>query len=225
MTGVPLSYNITFPSSFANPYVVNIDCDVPRTFTVYNKLSTGFSITSNSITPFSDAIYWEADDLTSGSLGIVQGATGPQGPGIGSQGFQGSIGNQGPGIGSQGFQGQAFSSPYTGNLGITAGQAWVNLSLNGGSTVSNTVNWNNSNIQSYTLNANTSFTFSNGLAGATYILLISQNAANIYNVTWPVSVAWSGGATPSITATYSKTDIFTFIYNGTTYYGGYSQNY
>ena len=105
MTGIPLSYNINFPSPFNDSYVVDIDCDIPRTFTVQNKTSTGFTINSNSITQFPDIVYWEADDLTSGDFGIVQGATGPQGPGIGSQGPQGFQGIQG----NQGFQG-AFPS-------------------------------------------------------------------------------------------------------------------
>lgn len=79
MSGTPLYYDVTFPSEIDSPYVVNLDSDVNRAFTIENKTASGFRINSNSITPFSEYVYWEAEDTTSGEIGISIGFQGPQG--------------------------------------------------------------------------------------------------------------------------------------------------
>jgi hypothetical protein len=48
------------------------------------------------------------------------------------------------------------------------------------------------------------------------------NTASNYTVTWP-TVKWSGGAAPTMT-TGAKTDIYTFIYDGTDVFGSAVQN-
>ena len=153
----------------------------------------------------------------------VKGATGATGA-KGATGVKGATGAKGT-TGAKGATGAAFSSPYTGNLQIN-GQAWISADANGNTTSTTAVNWNDSNIQTFTLNANpTTFTFANPNAGATYILIIRQNAAGSYTITWPGTVTWSGASTPTMTATANRYDVFTFIYDGSKYFGSYVQNF
>ena len=86
------------------------------------------------------------------------------------------------------------------------------------------INWNNGNVQTRTLAASETFTFANPNNGATYILVIKQAAAGSYTITWP-TISWLGGAPPTMTATANKTDIYTFVYANSTYYGSYAQNF
>jgi hypothetical protein len=169
---------------------------------------------------------------TSGTSGVAgsSGSSGTAGTSgtSGAAGASGSSGTSGTGSsgtsGSTGTSGTSFSSPYSGNLNITSGQAWVSAAANGNTTASTTVNWSAGNIQTYTLNAaTTTFTFSNGQTGATYILIVRQNAAGSQAITWPGTVAWS--TTPVMTATASRYDIYTFIFDGSKYFGSYVQNY
>jgi hypothetical protein len=135
------------------------------------------------------------------------GATGPQGD-AGATGPTGS-----------------FVSPYTGNVQIN-GQSWTTAEANGNTTSSTTVDWDDSNVQTFTLNASTTtFTFSNGNAGASYTLIIRQNSSGSQTITWPAAVTWSGGTTPTMTATANRYDVFTFIFDGSKYFGSYIQNF
>ena len=109
-------------------------------------------------------------------------------------------------------------------MNVTSGQAWVSADANGNTTSTTAVDWNTGNLQTFTLNANpTTFTFSNGQAGATYILIVRQNASGSYTVSWPGTVAWT--STPTMTATASRYDVYTFIYDGSKYFGSYIQNF
>lgn len=72
-----------------------------------------------------------------------------------------------------------------------------------------------------TLAANTTFTFSNRTAGQTIIVRLTNTASN-YTVTWP-TVKWSGGTIPTMTVGV-KSDIYTFIYDGTDVFGSSVQD-
>jgi hypothetical protein len=335
-------YDIVFPSSFTGSYVVNIESDAIRTFTVTNKTPSGFRLDTNSITPITDVVYWDANDLSTGDFGAIMGFQGPtgdmifgtayggitgfqgyQGPigitGVGYQGFQGPAGS-GTGDGVQGYQGlmgitgldgfqgfqgfigitgsnglqgtqgttgitgldgfQGFQgfigitgmngtqgaqgnqgpgftsilSPGTGrlltstgsstteavaqtnltfdgslltltasNFQVTSGQSWTTLKPNGNTSTNVTIDLNAGNVQSYTLAANTTFTFSNGKSGGTYIIILTQGASS-FTASF-ASAKWSGGISPVITSTTNAVDVFTFLYDGTNYYGSFLQNY
>jgi hypothetical protein len=73
-----------------------------------------------------------------------------------------------------------------------------------------------------TLGANTTFTFSSLQAGQVLIVALTNTASN-YTVTWP-TVRWAGTVTPTQTVG-AKTDIYTFIYDGTDIFGAASQGY
>jgi hypothetical protein len=66
--------------------------------------------------------------------------------------------------------------------------------------------------------------FSNPIAGANYNLAITQGGVGGYTVTFP-TVKWIGGGSPSFSSIVGDTDIFTFLYDGTDYYGSWTLAY
>jgi hypothetical protein len=105
------------------------------------------------------------------------------------------------------------------------GQSYVSLPSTGTTTSATTISWDSGNIQELVLGANTTFTFTNGKAGATYILVVQQSSGGNNTITWPGSVTWAGGSTPTMTITANRFDVYTFIYDGNKYFGSYVQNF
>lgn len=85
----------------------------------------------------------------------------------------------------------------------------------------------NGTMQTLTLTASTTCTVTmpTATAGKSFILLVRQ-AASTGNgaVTWS-SVKWNSTGTPTVTTTAGKMDVFTFVADGTNWYGSYSQGY
>ena len=172
----------------------------------WDSESTDVSLQYTAVTATEPAI----PSIICGISQVMYLQTGPTGA-TGPQGATGATGS--------------FVSPYTGNVQIN-GQSWTSAEANGNTTSSTTVDWDDSNVQTFTLNsATTTFTFSNGNAGATYILVIRQNSAGSQTITWPAAVTWSGGSTPTMTPTANRYDVYTFIYDGSKYFGSYIQNF
>lgn len=96
---------------------------------------------------------------------------------------------------------------------------------NGNSGASLTVNWANSNVQHTTLTAACTLSVSNGMTGGRYILFLKQDATGSRTVTWWAGILWSGGTAPTLTTTANKTDIITFVFDGTNWFGSFSLNY
>jgi hemin uptake protein HemP len=116
---------------------------------------------------------------------------------------------------------ELLSVMQTGNVGIgtTVPNAKLEVSGQFFSTLyagSVTINWDNGNVQSFTLasGANT-VSFSNAKAGAEYILRITQSGAGGGTISWSGNWKWPGGVTPVLTSTSSALDIFKFTSNGT----------
>ncbi|NBT76713.1 MAG: hypothetical protein EBT15_12265 [Betaproteobacteria bacterium] len=81
-------------------------------------------------------------------------------------------------------------------------------------------------VQQLTLTGNCTYTFPNAGAGASFLLVQSQDATGSHTVTWPASVKWPGATAPTITATANKTDLFAFTGDGSYWYGRtIGQNY
>jgi hypothetical protein len=90
----------------------------------------------------------------------------------------------------------------------------------GNTSATKTVDFSTANIRQETLNAATvTFTFTAPATGAVVILECSQDATGGRLVTWPATVHWSGGTAPTLSTGASKVDVFTFYWNGTTYFG------
>ncbi len=81
---------------------------------------------------------------------------------------------------------------------------------NGSVTGTATIDWSKSNVQYITLTGNTTFTFINPFPGMRCILQV----AGAFTPTFPVIVRWSGGTTPTATASAGHKDIYSFIYSG-----------
>jgi hypothetical protein len=111
--------------------------------------------------------------------------------------------------------------------GVTTFADGVNEGFTSVTSTSNatTVNCRVGNVFSHTLTENTTFTFSNPNAGGTYILILRQNSAGSYTVTWPGTVTWAGGTPPTMTSTANKYDVYTFVFDGSKYFGSYIQDF
>lgn len=96
----------------------------------------------------------------------------------------------------------------------------------GNSSTSFTADWSSGSAQLVTMTGNvTSITFSNPVTGGAYVLRVATGAGGFTATGWPGTVKWSGGTAPTITATASKVDLINFYYDGTSYYGSFTQNY
>ena len=76
----------------------------------------------------------------------------------------------------------------------------------------------NGTVQIITLTANATITMPTAAAGKSFILLLRQDATGSRTVTW-TTVNWPSGTAPTITATASKQDIYSFFSDGTSWYG------
>lgn len=89
-----------------------------------------------------------------------------------------------------------------------------------------TVDLANGSLQILTLTGNCTFTFPTATAGRSFILLLRQDGTGSRTVTWPAAVKWPGGTAPTITTTASRQDIFSFVSDGTNWFGATGgQNY
>ena len=119
------------------------------------------------------------------------------------------------------FDGTTLS--VTGNT-TTTGQFYTPTHSIGTVSGSTTVNWDNGNIQSVTLSGNTTFTFTNPQSGASYQIIITQNATGGYTITWP-TIYWEADIAPVLTGSSNSVDVATFTYDGSKYLGILSRNF
>jgi hypothetical protein len=86
-------------------------------------------------------------------------------------------------------------------------------------TFSSLVGWHSATLNSATV----TFTFTGPISGllAGMVLELAQDGTGGRLVTWPASVVWPGGTTPTLSTGAAAVDIFTFFSRdgGTTWYG------
>lgn len=94
-------------------------------------------------------------------------------------------------------------------------------------TTSSTLSLTNGTVQTATLTASTACTFTmpTATAGKSFILLLKQAAATGNGAATFTGVKWNSGGAPTITATAGKMDILSFVADGTSWYGSYTQGY
>lgn len=107
--------------------------------------------------------------------------------------------------------GSPITTSGTLSLAITAAQAISSTSID----------WSTGSVFTKTLGANTTFTFTGNVSGQTIVVRLTNTASN-YTVTWP-TVRWSGGSQPTMTVG-AFSDVYTFIYDGSNFYGSAVQN-
>jgi hypothetical protein len=57
-SGTPLKVSITFSNAWVGDYGINVTGEIPRTWSIENKSSSGFEINSNSNISFTQSVYW-----------------------------------------------------------------------------------------------------------------------------------------------------------------------
>jgi hypothetical protein len=94
-------------------------------------------------------------------------------------------------------------------------------------TSSSTIALTSGTVQTATLTASTACTFTmpTATAGKSFILLLKQAASTGNGTATFTGVKWSAAGTPTMTATAGKMDIFSFVSDGTNWYGNVTQGY
>lgn len=92
---------------------------------------------------------------------------------------------------------------------------------------SSTISLTSGTVQTATLTASTACTFTmpTATAGKSFILLLKQAASTGNGTATFTSVKWGAAGTPTVTATAGKMDIFSFVSDGTNWYGSVAQGY
>jgi hypothetical protein len=90
---------------------------------------------------------------------------------------------------------------------------------------SHTINIDSGPVQTATLGAaSIAFTMPAPVAGKSFVLYLNTGTTGTYAATFGTA-KWPGGTAPTVTATANKLDIFSFVSDGTNWYGSASQNY
>lgn len=102
---------------------------------------------------------------------------------------------------------------------------YVETTFTANSSTAITLDLANGTVQIITLTGNATITMPTATAGKSFIILLKQDATGSRSVTW-TTVKYPSGTAPTITATASKLDIFSFFADGTNWYGTtIGQNY
>ena len=118
--------------------------------------------------------------------------------------------------------GQTISSSVLSNPTVTN---YVETLYSANTSTAITVALTNGTVQLLTLTGNATITMPTAVAGKSFIIMLKQDATGSRTVTW-TTVVWGGGTVPTITATASKMDIYSFFSDGTNWYGAtIGQNY
>jgi hypothetical protein len=86
-----------------------------------------------------------------------------------------------------------------------------------------TIAWdtNSGRIATVTLGASRTMGAPTNAKVGTYVLYVIQGGTGSYNITWNSVFKWPGGVAPTLSTAVGRRDIFTFIYDGTNFYGSY----
>lgn len=110
---------------------------------------------------------------------------------------------------------------------LTANGVHIPLHDAGNSGTTLTIDWDNGNEQLITLTGNVTLTLNDPRDGGRYVLVLKQDGTGGRTVTWPASVLWPAGSTPTITATAGKYDLVTLLWlaGAGKYLASINQNY
>ena len=142
---------------------------------------------------------WDAD------LDTWAGKTAPSGTVVGTSDSQT--------LSTKTIEAGTFTNGYTEEVNTANTSTAYTISLADGS------------FQVLTLTGSATITMPTATAGRSFILLLKQDGTGSRTVTWS-TVKWPGGTNPTITATASRQDIYSFFADGTNWYGTtVGQNY
>lgn len=105
---------------------------------------------------------------------------------------------------------------FDGNELKVTGQGVSNLFTNGATSGNVTINWDNGNVQTLTINATVSnLYYTNIIPGGVYTLVLSIGATGSNITNWPTGTLWPNGNTPTLTTTVGAVDIVSVVAIGT----------
>lgn len=76
------------------------------------------------------------------------------------------------------------------------------------------INWSVASTSYITLTGNATFTFSGGVSGKSYRLVVKQGSGGPHTITLPASVRTGDIGTPTLSTTLNDVDVIGFLYNG-----------
>ena len=88
----------------------------------------------------------------------------------------------------------------------------------GNSSTADTIAWTSGNFHKSTLTGDVTYTFTAPVGPCTLVLKLVQDGTGGREVTWPATVLWEGGNAPALSGA-GLTDIVSFYFDGTNYYG------
>jgi len=90
-----------------------------------------------------------------------------------------------------------------------------------------TIDLANGTLQILTMTGNVTFTFPTPAAGKSFLMMLKQDGTGSRTVSsWGATTKWAGGTSPTLTTTAGRMDIFSFVSDGTNWYGATGgQNY
>jgi hypothetical protein len=236
-TNLNLTGALTFGTATGNRTVstsATITTGTIPNLTAGTTTSTAATITTGTIpTLTAGTTTSTAANITSGTIQTLTASTATITTGT----YSGSINSTSGTIGN-------FTTTLTGDVAISAGVATASTAtvaklasaqeytaahnFNATTLTSGTsIAWDLSANQVARLVLSTNGTMadaSNKVDGAVYILLVTQGTGS-NTLAWNATYKWPGGTTPTLTTGSAKSDIFTFISNGTSLFGVASQNY
>ena len=112
---------------------------------------------------------------------------------------------------------QTLSNKTLENPTINNGYTEETYSANSGTAI--TLDLANGTVQTITLTGSATITFPSNTAGKSFLLILKQDGTGSRTVTWDTDVKWPSSTAPTITAAASKADIFSFVCDGTYWYG------
>lgn len=130
------------------------------------------------------------------------------------------------------IQPNIYAERILGNLDITSMSANTFTTypiIGGNSNSAQTVNLLTSDQFTYTLTANTTFTFNNNSNGKSWMIGVTQNSITSGLTTSfsavTATIKWPYAITPVMSTTTGSTDIYNFVQLNGTIFGNYSQQY
>ena len=106
----------------------------------------------------------------------------------------------------------------------TINSAYTEATYTANTSTAITLDLANGSVQNLTLTGICTITMPTAAAGKSFMMYLRTGAGG-YTVTW-TTVKWAGGTAPTLTATASRLDIFSFFSDGTNWYGVVAgQNY
>ena len=112
-------------------------------------------------------------------------------------------------VGAQTLTNKTLTAPVI-NAPTITGYTEASITANSGATYTVLDPASNGTILYITLTANCTFTFPTPAVGKSFMLVLIQDATGARTTTFPATIRWPSGTTPTLTTTASKQDKFIF---------------